>query len=266
MTVIENNTEYRHNNSHPTVLSINFESGKFGASIFIDNELKILPEDENRLNRDLVDWLSLQNISLKVITSSRSNIHALKQCLPSDIIIQLLPSSEFSMVTAAELQEEYSINLSTECFPSNESCFKSLHALISFLSKMENEFELPRQVSILNLESSKVFISKSCLQALQIFNFDPHPNMHASNQSFKEGCSIFSLFSQTVSEEGRSKLKKWFQNPTNNTKILKSRLDSIEALLKTEMNPFIKNVTKSLKKCVRITVNLKYFCIIFIAN
>ena len=113
---------------------------------------------------------------------------------------------------------------------------------------------MPQEVSILQIDSTNVVISKSCLQALQIFDYEPHPNMHAAHQGFKEGCSIYSLFNQTVSEEGRSKLKKWFYNPTNNIQVLKSRQDSIEVLLRSEMASFAKSVTKSLKKCIRISV------------
>lgn len=236
------------------IVSANFENGKFGASIFIAQELKMLPEDEEGINRDLLNWISLQDGPLKIISSSRSNIGALKQCLPSNSKIQLLPSTDFSLFTADELQDEFGLTINHEYFPSNESCFKSLHALLSYLLKTLPETEMPRQVSFLQLESTTVIISKSCLQALQIFDYEPHPNMHATHQGFKEGCSIFSLFNQTVSDEGRAKLKKWFHNPTNNTQILKSRQDSIEALLQTEMDTFVKSVTKSLKKCIRISV------------
>ena len=245
--------------SEYNILAINFENGQFGASVFINNELKILTEDENRINRDLIDWISAQEARLKVLLSSRSNINALKQCLPSCASIQLLPATEFSLLNAEYLQDEYCLNINLEFLPSNESCFKSLHALLAFLSMTLPETDRPNQVTYLHLESTNVIIGKSCLQALQIFDYEPHPNMHANNQGFKEGCSIFSLFNQVVSEEGRVKLKKWFHNPTNNTQILKSRLDSIEALIKTEMNSFIKSVTKSLKKSIRISVKLNCF-------
>lgn len=241
------------------ILAVNFENGKFGASIFIGHELKILPEDEDGINRDLLNLLSIQEVPLKVISSSRSNIGALKQCLPSDsnINIQLLPAIDFSLFTTDELQDEFSLTINHECFPSNESCFKSLHALLSYLTRTLPETDIPRQVTFLQLESTTVVISKSCLQALQIFDYEPHPNMHATNQGFKEGCSIFSLFNQTVSEEGRVKLKKWFHTPTNNMQILKSRQDSVDALIQSEMNSFVKSTVKSLKKCIRISVKSK---------
>lgn len=237
------------------ILSLNFENGKFGASIFVNQELKILPEDEDGINRDLLNWLSLQEAPLKIISSSRSNISALKQCLPPDTNIQLLPSTEFTLFNADELQDEFGVTINPNCFPSNESCYKSLHALLSYLTKTLPE--IPKEVSVLLLESSTVVISKSCLHALQIFDYEPHPNMHASHQGFKEGCSIFSLFNQTVSEEGRAKLKKWFHYPINNAQILKSRHDSIEALIQTEMGSFVKSAVNSLKKCIRISVNYK---------
>ena len=242
-------------NTDIIIVAVNFENGHFGASLFINNELKTLPEDENGINRDLFDWLSTQEVPLKVLSSSRSNISALKQCLPSDASLQLLPSTEFVLKTADDLQDEFCIAIN-ECLPLNESCLKSLNVLLSYLSKTIEE--LPKTVSFLQLESTAVVISKSCLQALQIFDYEPHPNMHANHQGFKEGCSIFSLFNQTVSEEGRAKLRKWFHNATSNPIVLKSRHDSIETLLKTEMNSFIKSVTKSLKKCFRISVKYMF--------
>ena len=236
------------------IVAVHFEDGKFGASFFMDGEVKTLNEDSNGIDRDLFDMLSLQEMQLTIISSTRSNIPALKQSLPQDTAFQLVPSTDFSLCTANDLEDEFCIRLNHECDKSNEASFKSLRALLVHLSKVISSDRMPQQVSFLQIESTNVVISKSCLQALQIFDFEPHPNMHASNQGFKEGCSMFSLFNQAVSEEGRAKLKNWFQHPTNNIQILKSRQDSIEALITSEMGPFIKSVTKSLKKCIRISV------------
>ena len=47
-------------NTDIIIVAVNIENGHFGASLFINNELKTLPEDENGINRDLFDWLSTQ--------------------------------------------------------------------------------------------------------------------------------------------------------------------------------------------------------------
>lgn len=236
------------------IAAVHFEDGKFGTSIFINGEVKMLNENKNGIDRDLFDMLSLQETELKIISSTRSNIPMLKQCLPHGAALQLVPSTDFSFCSADEIEDEFCIQLNQECERSNEASFKSLRALLLHLSKLIPADKMPKNASFLQIESTNVSISKSCLQALQIFDFEPHPNMHATNQGFKEGCSIFSLFNQAVSEEGRAKLRKWFQNPTNNIQVLKSRQDSIEVLIKSEMTSFMKNITKSLKKCIRISV------------
>lgn len=241
------------------IAAVNLENGKFGTSIFINGEVKILKEDKNGFDRDLFDMLSVQETELEIISSTRSNILSLKQSLPQGAAFQLVPSADFSLLTADEIESEFCIEINQDdCTKSNESSFKSLNALLVHLSKFIPREKMPKNVGHLQIESTIVSISKSCLQALQIFDFEPHPNMHATNQGLKEGCSIFSLFNQAVSEEGRAKLKKWFQHPTNNLRILKSRQDSIESLLKSDMSSFTKSVAKSLKKCIRISVKMAY--------
>ena len=243
------------------IAAVHLENGKFGTSIFINGEVKILSEDKNGVYRDLFDMLSLQESELQIISSTRSKISTLKQSLPQGAALQLVPSTDFSLLTAEEIEGEFCIKMNQECEKSNEASFKSLRALLVHLSKLIPSEKMPKNVIFLQIESTNVSISKSCLQALQIFDFEPHPNMHATNKSFKEGCSVFSLFNQAVSEEGRAKLKKWFQHPTNNFQILKSRQDSIEALIKSDMSSFIKSVTKSLTKCIRISVLIiDYYC------
>lgn len=238
------------NDTDNCIVAIHFESNIFGAAILLNGEVKVLHEDYSGIHRDLFDMISLHKSQIKFISSSRSNVNGLKLALPHGTSLQLIPSINFALCTADELQNEFSITINHECVPSNESCFKSLRALLTQLS----DEKIPKQVSFLHIESTNVIISKSCLQALQIFDYEPHPNMHASNQGFKEGCSIYSLFNQTASEEGRAKLKKWFQQPTNNIQILKYRQESIEILMESEMISFTKSIIKSLKKCIRISV------------
>lgn len=239
------------------IAAVHFEDGKFGASVFTNGEVKVLNDDKHGIYRDLFDMLSLQETELKIISSTRSNIPALKQSLPQGAALQLVPSTDFSMCTTDEIENEFYIQLNQKSGKSNEASFKSLRALLLHLSKLIPSEKMPKNVDFLQIDSTNVSVSKSCLQALQIFDFEPHPNMHATNHGFKEGSSIFSLFNQAVSEDGRAKLKKWFQFPTNNIQILKSRQDSIETLIKSDMNSFIKSVTKSLKRSIRISVLTK---------
>ncbi len=242
-----------------TLVAVHYENNKFGAAVFIDGELKIMSEDYDGIHRDFIDMISLNDSQIQFISSTHSNISALKQCLPLGANLQLVPSVDFTSCTADEINDEFLIEINYDNFSANESCFKSLRAILIHLTKTIQPDQIPRNISTLQIESTNVVISKSCLQALQIFDYEPHPNMHASHQGFKEGCSIYSLFNRTVSEEGRAKLKKWFHQPTNNIQTLKTRQDSIEVLMKSEMSVFAKSVTKSLKKCIRISVNTSFF-------
>lgn len=256
ITISENSSEYF--DAAAAVVAIHFEKNKFGAAANINNELKILSTDNCGINRDFIDMVCLLDTQVKFISSTRSNISSIKQALPVATSLQLVQSIDFTTCTTKELHNEFNVQIDQEMDESNESCFKSLRALLVYLSKtLPANNQIPRNVSVFQIEPSNVVISKSCLQALQIFDSEPHPNMHATHQGFKEGCSIYSLFNQTASEEGRAKLKKWFHHPTNNIQILKNRQDSIEVLMKPEMSSFSKISTKSLKKCTSLSVTLK---------
>ena len=236
-------------------ISLHYENKKFGASIYENNEFKMLKEDGEGINRDFMDMISLKESSLKFISSTRSNIAAIKQCLHNNSTIQLVPAADYSLCTANSIQDSFGIMTPHECVPDNEACFRSLKALIIHVSKIlpQNVLE-GTAVNFFQIDSFNVVISKNCLQALKIFDFEPHPNMHAAQRGSKEGYSIFSLFNQVFSDEGRAKLKNWFHHPTNNIQILKDRHDSIEVLIQKEMSTFVKSVSKSLKKCIRISV------------
>lgn len=247
-------SNFQPNNELKSVLAIHYDLKKFGAALFHENKIQILTEDSSKINRDLFDMLSLQVSELKVICSTQSNLVALRQCLTQEMTLQVVSSNDFGLCTADELQSEYSVTINHECTFENESCFKSLRALLNYLTRTVELNQITERVELLEIESTSVIVSKNCLQALQIFDFEPHPNMHASNHDFKEGCSIYSLFNHTTSEEGKAKLKSWFQHPTSNIQLLKARQKSIEALNVSDMLPFIKSVSKSLKKCVRVEV------------
>jgi DNA mismatch repair ATPase MutS len=243
-----------------SVFSINLERSKFGASLFSEGDVYIMPTDSTGIHRDMIEKLLIQKNEIKILSSTRSNISQLKSCLPSEVSIQLLPASSFFCCNAAEIQDRYGIVMPLDLSEDNESSFKSLNALLSYISNSQPNIELANiKVLLMQVDSCDVAISKSSLQALQIFDFEPHPSLHASNYDFKEGCSIFSIFNQVASEEGREKLRNWFQNPTRNQQILKERQESIGVLLQSEMSFFKDSAVKALKKCIRFKVTTMWY-------
>jgi DNA mismatch repair ATPase MutS len=259
MTVNSSDSSGNINLRQSGLIALSYENGKFGAAVFADKQLQILPEDKNFIDSDGINFLSINNESVKIITSTRSSLNQLKQCIPQNVSILLVPASDFTFMTKEELAETCNITFDIESHENNVETFKSLNALSTYLRK--NNQNIPQTVSIFEIESDRVIISNSCLDALQIFDQKLHPNMHAANQGSKEGCSIFSLFNHCVSEEGRQKLKRWFLQPTNNLITIKTRHNSIEVLMQAEMSMFVKTCTKSLKKCFKISV-----CILLIEN
>lgn len=231
------------------IVAIHFEKDKFGAAMYLEGQFQILYEDEKGINLDFMNKISLIEDKVLIISSLKSNLAALRRKLPRNTALQLIPSMEF----ISNNNEDYSLSIDYD--DGRENSFKCLNALLMIMRKFDIfDQQVPIEISYFEIDSSKVVINRTCLQALQIFDFEPHPNMHAQQYGSKEGCSVYNIFNKAVTDEGKCKLKRWFLEPTNNISVLKTRQDSIAYILSNDSPEFINIASKSLKKCIKITV------------
>ena len=234
--------------------SIHYDGRRFGCAYFKDGECRVLSKDESKISADLISKLSHEAARCKVLTSSQSKIAGLKAALWNDADIELIPASEFASITLSDLESKFDISVVTDgvdCLAS----LQALHALLNYLSRSDLS-AFPERVESIEIDSKKVIISKECLEALQIFNVQAHPNMHIPSGQ-KEGLSVYRLFQNCVSEEGRRKLRSWFANPICDIDALNNRMNVIEAINSTAFQTILKNISKNLKRIQNTKVSSK---------
>jgi DNA mismatch repair ATPase MutS len=233
------------------LVSIHFDGKKFGCAYFMNGECKVLAKDESRINMDLISKLSHESDHCKVLTSSQSKITAVKASLWANPDIELITASEFAPITITDLESKFDISIVigyVDC----KASLQALHALLNYLSRSDLTV-CPERVDSIETDSKNVIISKECLEALQIFNVQTHPNMHIPAGQ-KEGLSIYKLFQNCVSEEGRRKLRTWFANPICDFQILNRRMDVVEAIGSASLQTITKDITRNLKRTQNIKV------------
>ncbi len=233
------------------LLSIHYDGRRFGCAYFMNSECRVLGKDSSRVNMDLISKLSHESDQCSVLTSSQSKITALKTALWANPEIELFPASEFAVITLPDLEAKFDISIVIDRVDCQAS-LQALHALLNYLSRSDL-YTFPSRVEAIELDSNRVVISKDCLEALQIFNVQSHPNMHIPTGQ-KEGLSIYKLFQNCVSEEGRRKLRSWFSNPICGLDILNKRIKVVETVHKPCFQVILKGLTKNLKRIQNVKV------------
>ncbi|VDM42594.1 unnamed protein product [Toxocara canis] len=73
-------------------------------------------------------------------------------------------------------------------------------------------------------------VDETTLRALSIFQKQPHPSAFVAGTSrcSREGISLFRMCNRCSSRPGKALLRRWFERPTMNTDVLKSRLMAVE--------------------------------------
>lgn len=225
------------------LVAIHFDGKQFGCAEWIDGQCKVLAADERTINRNLVSKWSHQGI--RVITSSKSKITNIKSAFWNDVQIELAPAIDFSNSSSEQVMDQF--NVVIELSDGDNTC--SVRALNALLMRLQDSSMLPGTISLLQADAHRVVISWETLDALQIFNAQTHPNMHITAGQ-KEGLSIYQLFQNCVSDEGRRKLRHWFQHPINDLSELQNRQQVIETLLSAELQAHSKHIHRSLKKII----------------
>ncbi|VDP14111.1 unnamed protein product [Soboliphyme baturini] len=97
-------------------------------------------------------------------------------------------------------------------------------------------------------------IDEVTYQALQIFQLMNHPSVYkAGLQGFKEGFSLFSLFSRCRSIVGTMELRRWFLRPLYERSVLQDRLDAVNYFFKSDNAQLAQAMRKQLQHVKRLT-------------
>lgn len=227
------------------LVALHLDGRQFGCAEWIDGECKVLAADERTINRSLISKWSHQNV--KVITSSKSKITSIKCAFWNDVEIELAPAADFSINDGEQIMSNFNVVIEL----SDGDNGSSMRALNALLTRLQDADRLPGTISLLEVDAHRVVVSRQTLDALQIFNAQSHPNMHI-NAGQKEGLSIYNLFQNCISDEGRRKLRDWFHHPINDLTELQNRQQVIESLLSSEIQAHSKQLNRFLKKIVNV--------------
>ncbi|KAG6598069.1 uncharacterized protein IUM83_09358 [Phytophthora cinnamomi] len=117
-------------------------------------------------------------------------------------------------------------------FESTQS-IRATGALLLYLSteKIGNQLDDVESVYFSTVEQVALggfmYIDKSTLQSLQIFNHEAHPSLVKGSGRAKEGFSLFGLLNRTVTKSGGSMLRRWMLTPLVNNTQIDERLSAV---------------------------------------
>ena len=208
------------------VMALCFGKGELGCA-YIDGDgiLHVMPAMPEDTHFDLVKKLRFQVNPQRVFLPGRTElglISALRlreEGLDSNLSIDMRPTAEFSY--------ERSLSRIQSCggWESFKDCGQSIRCVGALLVNFRMLGAEIRDVQRFSLEGC-VAIGMDALLSLQVFDCDPHPNMHSSRQ--KEGFSLFGLLNRTRSEGGHKLLRTWTMRPLLDTRVIEQRLEAVE--------------------------------------
>ncbi|CAG9313704.1 unnamed protein product [Blepharisma stoltei] len=172
-----------------------------------------------------------------------------------------MPKSEFDYNKAKQLTTQ-------QCFQGDEfkattslnfSCnamISSIGALISYLTNSSNFSSFSIQ-KVYQIKISGLHCDFQTLKALQIIQEDSHPSKINNAGRSKEGLSIFGLFDNTCTTQGRKKLRQWLLRPLGEISEINARLEAIEFFMK---NPgILQEILHELKNVSDLEICVKRF-------
>ncbi|KAF3913411.1 hypothetical protein ABW20_dc0109215 [Dactylellina cionopaga] len=113
------------------------------------------------------------------------------------------------------------------------------------------------RVKLWTMENT-MFINADTMTSLQIFNDESHPSLHKQGQygCGKEGLSLFGMVNTTRTPQGYHFLKQIFLRPSLDAKVITSRYNAIQTLIRPDNSNAVNGIDKSLKKVPNILKTL----------
>ncbi|KAE9346744.1 DNA mismatch repair protein [Phytophthora rubi] len=169
----------------------------------------------------------------KVLVQFEPHFNYLKGCQAIEHVqIGTAPPEHRKPQARSSRREAYTFLGSLFDFESTQ-LIRSTGALLLYLSteRIGNQLDDVESVYFSTVEQVALdgfmYIDKSTLQSLQIFNHETHPSLVKGSGRAKEGFSLFGLLNRTVTKSGGSMLRRWMLTPLVNSMQINARLNAV---------------------------------------
>ncbi|KAL4175238.1 hypothetical protein KRP22_000207 [Phytophthora ramorum] len=219
-------------------MSILFDRGELGVSIYnaLTTSLKTLQlqiADAQELE-EIIERLHTQFEVNHVLVSSRnaSSNGMLRMVKKLDETHQTKTGVSVRKIQPLHRREVYTFLGSFFDFESTQ-LIRATGALLLYLSteKIGNQLDNAESIHFSTVEhvalDGLMYIDKSTLQSLQIFNREAHPSLVKGSGRAKEGFSLFGLLNRTVTKSGGCMLRRWMLTPLVSSAHIDERLSAV---------------------------------------
>ncbi|CAI5728091.1 unnamed protein product [Peronospora effusa] len=268
-------------------MSILFDQGELGVAIYnaLTTSLKTLqlPIADQQELEEILERLHTQFEVNYVLVSSRnasSNgmlrmVKKIDEKLQTKTRISVRKHSDFSYSKGSQAIEHVQIgdapaefrkpqarSLRRESYAFLGSFFdfkstqqiRATGALLLYLSteKTGNQLDDVESVFFSSVEQVALdgfmYIDKTTLQSLQIFNHEAHPSLVKGSGRAKEGFSLFGLLNRTVTKSGGSMLRRWMLTPLVSCVQIDERHNSVAFFVDAENDELRQLLSGKLKQ------------------
>ncbi|CAI5718412.1 unnamed protein product [Peronospora farinosa] len=105
-----------------------------------------------------------------------------------------------------------------------------------------------------------MYIDKTTLQSLQIFNHEAHPSLVKGSGRAKEGFSLFGLLNRTVTKSGGSMLRRWMLTPLVSSVQIDERHNSVAFFVDAENDELRQLLLKQFRDAAGIFQRIRRRC------
>ncbi|CAI5731867.1 unnamed protein product [Peronospora destructor] len=251
-------------------MSILFDRGELGVAIYnaLTTSLKTLQlqiADQQELE-EILERLHTQFEVNHVLVSSRnaSSNGMLRMVKKLDERLQTKTGISVRKIgdAPAEFKKPRTRSLRRESYAFLGSFFdfestqliRATGALLLYLSteKTGNQLDDVESVFFSTVEQVALdgfmYIDKTTLQSLQIFNHEAHPSLVKGSGRAKEGFSLFGLLNRTVTKSGGSMLRRWMLTPLVSSVQIDERHNSVAFFADAENDELRQLLSGKLKR------------------
>ncbi|CAH0487368.1 unnamed protein product [Peronospora farinosa] len=256
-------------------MSILFDQGELGVAIYnaLTTSLKTLqlPIADQQELEEILERLHTQFEVNYVLVSSRnaSSNGMLRMLKKLDEKLQTKTRISVRKISATQkAAKQLSMSRSGTLLQSSGNLkharsffdFKSTQqiratgALLLYLSteKTGNQLDDVESVFFSSVEQVALdgfmYIDKTTLQSLQIFNHEAHPSLVKGSGRAKEGFSLFGLLNRTVTKSGGSMLRRWMLTPLVSSVQIDERHNSVAFFVDAENDELRQLLSGKLKQ------------------
>lgn len=224
------------------------------AYVDADGLMQVMQDaPEDRSNWDLASRLVIQVEPEKVFVPGRIEGSLIDTLKPFVREVDIRPTAEFNPHKAkAKLTGS---PWEQTCEEAGEQGLRCVGALLFNAALLGVTVRDVRQFSLAAFMS----IDGESLEALQVFDRDPHPSMHhrrenSNGSGGKEGFSLFNALDRTRTDCGRKLLRLWMSRPLVEEAAIRDRHDAVAWLVGHEV--FLRKLQTDLARIPNIALSL----------